>query len=105
MCTPVSGKEASMLQDPNHRLDRSRKTVRFILAGLLVAGAARPAAAQPKYSVHDLGALSGSNSFPPGPVAGVYAVVGINNAGDVIGSFMTDSLDSHAFRTAPNSPI
>ena len=94
-----------MLQDPNHRMGRSSRTARLMLLGLLVASAARPAAAQPKYSVHDLGTLSGSNSFPPGPVSGIYAVVGINNAGEVIGSFVSDSLDSHAFRTAPNSVI
>jgi hypothetical protein len=51
-----------MLQDPNHRLGRSRKTLRHMLAGLLVAGVAWPAAAQPKYGIHDLAALSGSSS-------------------------------------------
>jgi len=62
-----------MLQDPNHRLGRSRKTLRLMLAGLLVAGVAWPAAAQPKYGIHDLGALSGSSSFPPGPAMKIVA--------------------------------
>src|SRR5260370_21719381 len=90
---------------PNRGLFYLMKAIRCMFVCFLVAGQAPPAAAQPKYTVQDLGALNGSNSFPPGPVAGIYAVGGINNSGQVIGSFITVGLNSHAFRTAPNSAI
>jgi|GraSoiStandDraft_41_1057321.scaffolds.fasta_scaffold256494_2 probable HAF family extracellular repeat protein len=82
---------------------KQRLLISFILAGIAQPLVCQPS--QPNYTVHDLGTLSGSNSFPPGPVAGIYEIAGINNAGQVIGSFMTLSLDSHAFRAAPNSAI
>jgi probable HAF family extracellular repeat protein len=74
----------------NRGLTYSMKTARFMFVSFLVASPAQPAAAQPQYTVHDLGALNGT-------------VAGINNSGQVIG---TSSLISHgAFRTAPNSAI
>jgi len=73
----------------------------FFLAGLAISSAS----AQPKFTVFDLGALNGSNSFPPGEVPGPYEVKGINDAAQVVGSFLNSGLESHAFRTSANSVI
>src|SRR5438105_2062566 len=64
---------------------------------LLVSVAAQFGAAQPSYSVHDLGTLGGSTS----------AASGINDSGRVTGTADTaiGFLGLHAFRTAANSPI
>src|SRR5579864_209432 len=54
-----------------------------------------PLLAQTNYIVFDLGTLGGANTN----------VVGINNAGQVVGLSNLASGDTHGFRTAPNSPI
>ena len=48
-----------------------------------------------KYSVMDLGSLGGGGT----------AACGINDLGQVVGKSNTVNVQTHAFRTAPNSPI
>src|SRR2546425_8086572 len=64
-----------------------------LVVSLMVLGSAPPAAAQPRYTITDLGTLGGSDS----------GAVGINNLGKVAGGSSIASGRFHAFRTAPNT--
>jgi probable HAF family extracellular repeat protein len=106
-----SGGHAWLAEDNEARICRLHQVVMqfqrlprvfvFFIAGLAISSAS----AQPKFTVFDLGALNGSNSFPPGEVPGPYEVKGINDAAQVVGSFLNSGLESHAFRTSANSVI
>src|SRR2546422_956987 len=65
-----------------------------LVVGFTVGGAAPPAAAQPRYAVHDLGTLGGGT---------FVGAKGINNVGQVVGTYAAGSGAIHGFRTAPNS--
>ena len=73
-----------------HPNQSPRHLTRLMLVSFMVAGGARFAAAQPKYTVHDLGTLGSTFN----------RAFGINNAGQVVGLS-----GDRAFRTAPNSAI
>src|SRR6266446_5159046 len=91
-----------MAQIPDQGPNRLMKTVRVLLVTLMVGGVAHPITAQPKYTVHDLGTLSGIGS------RFFSAANGINSSGQVIGysgPYGGPGQAIAAFRTAPNSPI
>src|ERR1051325_408426 len=71
----------------------------FFCGFLFLTGLGHPLAAQPKYTVHDLGTL--------GLSSGWSSAAGINGSGQVVGSSYlgTGAHDVRAFRTAPNSSI
>jgi len=70
-------------------------TFQFILSSALVLFVIGSALGQVQYAITDLGTLGGTSSW----------AYGINNSGQVVGEAYTSSGYSHAFRTAPNSPI
>ena len=85
-----------MRRDPDLGLKfATQKLRRLFLAGLMAVGISWPLAAQPQYTIHDLGTLGGSSS----------QAAGINNSGQVTGSSVTAGGQSHAFRTAASSAI